>query len=94
MDIGKVFELEDKTMLTRWQVGTQIMAPNIIKTISGNTITFKIPLTDNLNSVYMKAEVRAYTPPEPTSEMGVANLQIEAGADTCSGTRLDYTTCN
>ncbi|KAJ4324541.1 hypothetical protein N0V84_003820 [Fusarium piperis] len=75
-------------------VGTQIMAPNIIKTISGNTITFKIPLTDNLNSAYMRAEVRAYTPPEPTSEMGVANLQIEAGAETCSGTRLDYTTCN
>ncbi|KAM0426037.1 hypothetical protein ACHAPT_008668 [Fusarium lateritium] len=75
-------------------VGTQIMAPNVIKAISGNTITFKVPITDNLNSVYMKAEVRAYTPPEPTSEMGVANLRIEAGADTCSGMRLDYTTCN
>ncbi|KAL2672787.1 hypothetical protein Neosp_013503 [[Neocosmospora] mangrovei] len=75
-------------------VGTQLMAPNVIKAISGNTITFKVPLTDNLNSVYMKAEVRAYDAPEPTSEMGVANLQIEAGADTCSGQRLDFTTCN
>ncbi|KAF5010626.1 hypothetical protein FDECE_3228 [Fusarium decemcellulare] len=74
--------------------GTQIMAPNVIKTISGNTITFKIPITDNLSSTYMRAEVRAYTPPQPTSEMGIANLNIETGGDTCSGTRLDYTTCN
>ncbi|KAM5354826.1 hypothetical protein ACJ41O_001472 [Fusarium nematophilum] len=75
-------------------VGTQIMAPNIITTISGNVITLKVPLTDNLNSANMRAEVRAYTPPEPTSEMGVANLQIEVGSVTCSGTPLDDTTCN
>ncbi|SPJ84116.1 uncharacterized protein FTOL_10632 [Fusarium torulosum] len=74
-------------------VGKQIMAPNTIKAINGNKITLKIPLADNLDLAYMRAEVRAYTPPELTSEMGIENLRIEV-RDTCSGTPLDNTTCN
>lgn len=69
------------------------MSPNTITAINGNQITLKIPLTDALNSAYMKPEVWAYNPPEFTSEMGVQNLRIEV-PNTCSGTPFENITCN
>ncbi|RSM00570.1 hypothetical protein CDV31_011736 [Fusarium ambrosium] len=69
------------------------MSPNVIKSMNGTEITFEIPLTDALDSRYMKAEVWAYKPPEQYSEMGLYNLHIQV-PNTCSGAPLANETCN
>lgn len=69
------------------------MSPNEIKAINGTQITLKIPLTDALDSTYMKAEILTYTPPEVNSEMGLQSFRIEV-PETCSGASLDNDTCN
>ncbi|KAJ4320252.1 hypothetical protein N0V84_005950 [Fusarium piperis] len=70
-----------------------IMSPNVIKAINGTELTLQIPLTDALDSRYMKPEVRAYKPPEQYSDMGLHNLRIQV-PNTCSGAPLANETCN
>ncbi|UZP40384.1 hypothetical protein NXS19_008200 [Fusarium pseudograminearum] len=74
-------------------IGKRIMSPNKIQAINGNTITLKIPITDNLDATYMAPELRAYTLPEQSTEIGIQNLRIEV-PNTCSGRQLVDTTCN
>ncbi|RSL53503.1 hypothetical protein CEP54_010359 [Fusarium duplospermum] len=71
----------------------KIMSPNVIKSINGTELTLEIPLTDALDSEYMKAEVWAYKSPEQYSEMGLHNLHIQV-PNTCSGAPLANETCN
>lgn len=77
----------------RLQIGKRIMSPNQIKAINGTQITLKIPITDNLDTAYMKPELRVYTFPKATTEIGIQNMKIEV-LDTCSGRHLQDTTCN
>ncbi|KAM6540389.1 hypothetical protein FALCPG4_002106 [Fusarium falciforme] len=71
----------------------KIMSPNVIKSINGTEVTLQIPLTDALDSRYMKPEVWAYKPPEQYSEMGLHNLRIQV-PNSCSGAPLSNKTCN
>ncbi|KAF4472526.1 hypothetical protein FALBO_579 [Fusarium albosuccineum] len=74
-------------------VDKKIMSPNVVNAIDGNQVTLKIPLTDNLDSTYMKPQLWAYDAPQVNSEMGIKDLSIEV-PDTCSGAPLDGDTCN
>ncbi|KAH7273173.1 hypothetical protein MRS44_003670 [Fusarium solani] len=71
----------------------KIMSPNVIKSINGTELRLQIPLTDALDSRYMKPEVWAYKPPEQYSEMGLRNLRIQV-PNSCSGAPLSNETCN
>jgi hypothetical protein len=80
-------------MTDQWQTGKRIMSPNTIQAINGNTITLKIPITDSLDATYMGPELRAYTLPQQSTEIGIQNLRIEV-PNTCSGRQLLDPTCN
>jgi hypothetical protein len=63
-----------------------------IKSISGNTVTIKVPLTDSLDSNYMKPQLVAFKEPAHYSEMGVESLSINL-SPTCSGVVITNATC-
>ncbi|PTD07090.1 hypothetical protein FCULG_00005597 [Fusarium culmorum] len=74
-------------------VDKRILSPNQISSVSGTNITLRIPLTNNLNSVYVQTELLVYTPPYENSEIGIQDLGIEV-PDTCSGAPLNDKACN
>lgn len=64
----------------------------MIKSISGNNITFTVPLTDALNKRYMNPYLSAYTPPPTSAEIGLEDFSVTLPL-TCSGVALSNDTC-
>ncbi|KAI1626807.1 hypothetical protein EDD37DRAFT_646504 [Exophiala viscosa] len=72
--------------------GKLVRQPRTIMAIVGNSITIDIPLTDTVDSQYMRGVVATYTPPSASSESGIENLAITLNPS-CSGRVLSDTTC-
>lgn len=74
------------------QVGSLIQQPRVIKSISGNNVTFTVPLTDTLDKKYMSPYLSAYTPPPTSAEIGLEDFSVTL-SPTCSGVTQDNETC-
>ncbi|KAM0397149.1 hypothetical protein ACHAPZ_004897 [Fusarium culmorum] len=85
--------VRDDGQQTWLPVDKRILSPNQISSVSGTNITLRIPLTDNLDSVYVRTELLVCTPPYENSEIGIQDLGIEV-PDTCSGAPLNDKACN
>lgn len=75
------------------QVGALIQQPRVIKSISGNNVTFTIPLTDSLDNKYMSPYLSAFTPPPTSAEIGLEDFSVTL-SPTCSGVTLKNETCS
>jgi hypothetical protein len=67
-----------------------IQQPRQIKAVSGNKVTFTVPLTDALDKKYMKPYLAVYNPPSESKEIGLEKLSITR-TPTCSGLKLNNT---